>query len=346
MSTLRDRIIKQFRRSVIYGLGVIATLAITPLAIARFVQGDVLIGSIDVVIMLAIWTMMLGLYRGVAPERIGTVCALVVSVSAGAITWLDLERGVMWTYSVIIANFMLTSHGRATVISSLLAGTFIARPDAFPNLTGYLGFVMTTLMVMGFAGIFAWRTNLLAEELEKLAMRDALTGLRNRRALIQRMQDIIGHARPGARYGLMLLDLDHFKRVNDTWGHEFGDNVLRDFAQLVERHVRSGDELFRHGGEEFVLLLPRADLADVTVVADHLLQVVRDGLRVCGQPVTVSIGASVLQHGETSDTWLSRCDALMYEAKRGGRDRAVVAATVPPQRAPVPPVTAPQHVGA
>jgi diguanylate cyclase (GGDEF)-like protein len=124
--------------------------------------------------------------------------------------------------------------------------------------------------------------------------------------------------------GLLVMDLDHFKRINDELGHEAGDRVLVDFARLVQSRCRAGDRLFRYGGEEFVLLLPGTRGDALRPLADELRRAVAHGLRADGREVTVSVGGAALQPGEDNNRWLARADAAMYQAKREGRDRVVV----------------------
>src|SRR3546814_4415397 len=103
-----------------------------------------------------------------------------------------------------------------------------------------------------------------------------------------------------------MLDLEHFKTVNDRFGHEAGDQVLVDLAELLRAHSRPEDRLFRFGGEEFVLLLPGVDEASLFTVCEKLRQVVADSLGHAGQPVTLSIGAAALRAGEDWQSWLVR----------------------------------------
>jgi diguanylate cyclase (GGDEF)-like protein len=173
--------------------------------------------------------------------------------------------------------------------------------------------------------VFAWHTALQREALEKLASRDPLTGAPNRRAMTRELH-IAAEAfrRHRVPVGLLVMDLDHFKRINDELGHEAGDRVLVDFARLVQSRCRAGDRLFRYGGEEFVLLLPGTRGDALRPLADELRRAVAHGLRADGREVTVSVGGAALQPGEDNNRWLARADAAMYQAKREGRDRVVV----------------------
>jgi diguanylate cyclase (GGDEF)-like protein len=173
---------------------------------------------------------------------------------------------------------------------------------------------------------------LLAEDarrrtLHEDARRDALTGLANRRAA-DTLADALAPGGPALTTGaLMLIDVDHFKRVNDTHGHAVGDRLLQWLAARLRAAVRPDDLLLRWGGEEFVIGLPGTDLAAARTRADDLRRRLAATPYVGpGDPplhVTVSIGVVALTPGEPLDTALVRADQALYDAKRTGRDRVV-----------------------
>ena len=136
------------------------------------------------------------------------------------------------------------------------------------------------------------------------------------------MADSLHGGRP---LGLLVLDLDHFKRVNDTHGHLAGDEVLRRLADLVRANTRMADRFFRMGGEEFSLLLPGVTLESLREVAEKLRMAVEREIDCGGRPITISVGAALFRPGESAAQWLARADGAMYEAKRQGRNRTVVA---------------------
>jgi len=163
------------------------------------------------------------------------------------------------------------------------------------------------------------------EQVRELSERDELTGLANRRSVMAQLEQAIARcAGGGAPLAVALLDVDHFKHVNDTHGHATGDQVLRAFADTVSARLRSSDRMARYGGEEFLLLLPgcaeataAAQAADRArlAVEQHGWQALAPGLR-----VTVSIGVAVCQPGETATALLQRADAALYRAKAEGRN--------------------------
>ncbi len=168
------------------------------------------------------------------------------------------------------------------------------------------------------------------EELRRLATRDQLTGLLNRREF----ERILGEektqaARFGGRFALILVDIDHFKRVNDQHGHPAGDTVLREVAGRLTAAVRDEDQVARIGGEEFAIIMSRADRAIAVEVAGRLHKIVREtpipveaGLALA---MTVSVGVAVHAGGAVAaDDVVSVADKALYAAKTGGRDRVVV----------------------
>jgi len=121
------------------------------------------------------------------------------------------------------------------------------------------------------------------------------------------------------------MDLDHFKQINDRFGHHVGDQVLVAFVELITRCCRKEDRLFRFGGEEFLLLLPNTEAEGLRTAAQNLLSKVANDLHGPGGAVTVSIGGAILHSGEHWESWLQRADECLYRAKSEGRNRAVIA---------------------
>lgn len=171
--------------------------------------------------------------------------------------------------------------------------------------------------------------------LREQAIRDPLTGLYNRRHMDEVFERELRRAqRHGGTLGVLMVDIDHFKRINDGLGHEAGDEVLRALARCLRDAVRREDYVFRYGGEEFLLLLPHVDASAVAARAESLLEAVR-GLRIEWRdrpvgPIRVSIGAANFpDHGQSPAQLVRAADEAMYRAKRSGRDRACLAGAAP-----------------
>ncbi|MEV6599811.1 GGDEF domain-containing protein [Actinoplanes sp. NPDC051346] len=190
--------------------------------------------------------------------------------------------------------------------------------------------VLFLLVLLRMAGLIAAQ--------RRLAITDALTGLYTRRFLSEQLRTESDRAaRYGGSFALLLLDVDHFKRVNDTYGHPAGDQVLVEVARRLRSTCRASDVVARFGGEEFAVLAPATDLENLAVLAERLRARMNETpILVDGRTpvaVTVSIGgiAAVPPHALTADELVNTADAALYTAKRGGRDRVVIAD--PAQRA-------------
>jgi len=167
---------------------------------------------------------------------------------------------------------------------------------------------------------------------------DVLTGWHNRRYLNVRLKEELARARRD-RFGIvcLMLDVDHFKQVNDNWGHAAGDTVLRELAHRIESQVRASDVAARYGGEEFVILLPNTEVASARLLAERVRGAISKTSidLVCGNTVsvTVSIGISEVYPGPNDkdlktigDSLIARADVALYAAKSAGRDRVTVEA--------------------
>jgi two-component system cell cycle response regulator len=165
----------------------------------------------------------------------------------------------------------------------------------------------------------------------ELAATDALTGLHNRRYLDAHLARQIQRAKETRKpCSVLILDIDHFKRINDTFGHQAGDEVLKGLAESFKFNIRGIDLACRFGGEEFVIVMPETERADAEAVAERLREAIASKLFSLGPgreeiPVTASIGIAILDPATDSpQTLLERADKALYEAKANGRNKVVV----------------------
>jgi len=165
-------------------------------------------------------------------------------------------------------------------------------------------------------------------KLQEYADRDGLTGIANRRYFEARLRDEYTRwQRYGGELSILLFDLDHFKKINDQFGHVVGDTVLRDMAQRVSHVVRAQDTFGRFGGEEFALLLPCTPLEDAMLVAEKIRNTIGDkpvDVQGVDVPVTASVGGASARAGVPAyEALINEADAALYSAKRQGRNRSV-----------------------
>ncbi len=199
---------------------------------------------------------------------------------------------------------------------SLMVNTLISHSVLVACLTGMLWLKQ----VVTAQGEHASRLNLLAAT-------DPLTGLANRRRTLQRLEKLAHDGRADAV--ILLADLDHFKQINDGWGHAMGDQVLVGVAAALRSGTRDADTVARWGGEEFLIVLPATRAGEAGELAERLRLRV-EALQVadrheCPVPVTLSIGIATLAAGESGASWIKRADEALYRAKNAGRNCCVVA---------------------
>lgn len=328
-----DRIRQDFQLALVIMFGIITNVMILPFAAYRFLNGQTLVGTIDLLIVVVISMGALRAWKNGRTEHIALFLAISYTFGCIAVAYTAGLPGPMWMYGVLLANFLLAERKRAALISAIGIAAVAASPLALTEILYKATFASTAIIVSLFAYIFAWRTDLQRSQLENLALLDPLTGATNRRGMHMELEIAMAtSARNHRPLGLIIFDLDHFKRINDRFGHDAGDNVLVQVATVVRRTTRKNDRFFRMGGEEFALLVPDADLAALGEVAEKLRLAIHRDVHCSDIPVTASLGASILRSGETAGDWRARADSAMYRAKQAGRNRVVIDELQPNQQ--------------
>lgn len=331
ISRLLRRLRSDFQLSIITLMGLFGVIGVTPYAVYRLTTGNYLVGSADTVIVVS--TVLAVLYAWRTGDTIKPGIYLATIFSAGS-TLIAINLGVnglFWIYPLILFNFFMVSPGKALLATLLVLVSLVAygqhNPGAvFESDYQMVSFLVTSMMASVLSFVFAYRTTSQRDQLQQLAIHDPLTGARNRRAMNEELKIAASsHRRHGNSYGVLTMDLDHFKRVNDNYGHQAGDQVLVDFVELIKNSSRKEDRLFRFGGEEFLLLLPNTDRVGLLAAAQQLQQQVAHNLRSPGGAVTMSVGGAILRRDEHWEDMLERADQRLYRAKSAGRNCVVIA---------------------
>jgi len=161
---------------------------------------------------------------------------------------------------------------------------------------------------------------------QKFALTDPLTRLYNRRMGIASLDQAMARSqRSGVDLTVLMIDLDQFKKLNDTYGHVQGDQALRATADVLRMTVRKGDTVCRYGGEEFMVVLPETSTEEAAVLATRLFTAVEARGHEEKLPITVSIGQASVRQGDTAESLLNRADKALYASKAGGRNRFSIA---------------------
>jgi diguanylate cyclase len=235
--------------------------------------------------------------------------------------------------SVTLVAYLAYPQRQAALLSLLLFGltlgcavsaaVWLERPALAliqPSLQLQLGAALAQLWVALNYNRQAEQERRRSDDLYQQARRDPLTRVANRRALYEALDLALTQGHPLA---VILLDLDHFKAVNDTHGHLVGDEVLCGLGALLQAQVRTGDMVGRWGGEEFLVVLPDAEPAQAGAVASRLLQAIRAQAWPAGVPLTASLGVTNARPGERHERLTERADQHLYRAKALGRNRVV-----------------------
>ena len=188
-------------------------------------------------------------------------------------------------------------------------------------------FWMSAAFSFGFLGAYLIEKSnravfITQEQFKKLAVTDKLTGLNNRAKLDEILQEEINRSqRYGHRFGLVLMDFDYFKSINDTYGHQVGDDALIEIAKLITDHLRSSDTAVRWGGEEFIIIYLDVDREAVLTLAEDLRQKIETHLFKTVGTKTASLGVTIYKPDDTIDSIIKRADSALYRAKENGRNR-------------------------
>jgi len=197
--------------------------------------------------------------------------------------------------------------------------------------------LLTTILALAIFIFFTIRLmrrlQIAHKEIAEMAITDELTGLSNRRHFFERLaEEVERHRRYKTNLSLIMIDIDHFKKVNDTYGHPAGDVVLAEVARLLSANIRTSDIIARYGGEEFAVLIPSLDAQESALVAEKLRTVIEiNGIALEGPPLNVTISAGVTdvdsikaQDESLKDSLIRTADKALYRAKANGRNRIVV----------------------
>jgi diguanylate cyclase len=223
---------------------------------------------------------------------------------------------------VSLAFFAATlAPGLARILPDITAGDIGASLDLMKFYLANVVYIALLFAVAALRQQYA-RTVTQAETMAQLAYTDAVTGMSNRMHLNGLLAKELERARRFKReFSVILFDLDHFKNVNDTHGHDAGDDVLRETARTVREHLRPSDELGRWGGDEFLILTPESDAASSRQLAERLRQVVAGHAAHASDPITASFGVATYREGEDAEGLVKLADEALYRAKRAGRNR-------------------------
>ncbi len=310
-------------------LALAAIFLLAPFAINNLIEGRTLlgIGSAALVLILAAKAWLITTNRATELFSLLVLVPIILGFTSLSVHQQGII-GILWCYPALLGFFVLLSERKALFASGVLVLVIVPQAAVVldPGLAARAAVTLTAVGI--FTGIFAHAMTDAQSKLERLATTDPLTGLLNRSTLLETIQQSIDQNRRNETpMTLLACDIDHFKPINDEFGHAIGDEVLSGLGQLMIGRFRVVDSVFRTGGEEFLVVLYDSDLATAREIAEELRETVQDKELVSLRRVTISIGVASLEKEDDAESWIQRADEHLYEAKREGRNRVVAKET-------------------
>jgi len=330
MKNIDTKPIKLMQRSpaerVLLLLSALAFICISPFIFFRLVNGDWQIAIVDTVISLV----MLGFFgyvyitREVGKARLAMSLSFMSAILVGI--WLKGPDLLLWIYPAMIVLYYLNSKKVALIISSSSIMILAILLTSKGNTEELATIIVTIVLTNMFSFIIFNSYHKINKKLEGLATTDELTSTLNRRALMPNLLALLSEqSRHESPMCLLLLDLDKFKNINDTYGHIIGDETLVTVSQIISNQIRNHELLYRYGGEEFLIAPIKQDLASAQKIAHRLRALIEKSPLPSGIQVTISIGVAQYHQGQTLEQWISRADSALYKAKKTGRNKVCIA---------------------
>ncbi|MGK7296372.1 MAG: GGDEF domain-containing protein [Candidatus Wenzhouxiangella sp. M2_3B_020] len=300
-----------------------AALSVAPFAVYRLFSGDWLLGLVDAAVVIGMLAALAYVWKTRRIRAAGMLAAGFANAMA-VLVIVGFGLASDWAYLPLIAGFLIAPRWFGIACTTAVIALVAVWPGTGEPVVDRVTFAAVAVMVSFFSLIFASGVYQRHDELRVAANVDPLTGVGNRRALDEELGLLDdGHRQLGSD-ALILLDIDHFKRINDRYGHAAGDRVLVDLVEILQRCLRRSDRIFRLGGEEFVVLLSGIASENIETAVRKIMEEIRGGLHGPEEGITVSIGATMVERGEEGNAALARADEAMYRAKRD-RDCWVIA---------------------
>ncbi|MEL6892123.1 MAG: GGDEF domain-containing protein [Actinomycetota bacterium] len=322
-----------FRARIARAVATCALILTLPLAVASAVEGRAPLVVVAIAVQMSLAVLALRAHRGMVVSN-PAAASLALPLLALASMSIAAEgfAGIIWCFPIVVVSFLVlpTPHAAATTAVLILI--------TVKDMVEVAGAGLTAQIVMALgatAACVALAMNVIGAQhrtLRRLATTDPLTGLRNRSELAPLTTAAVSGIREGRPSSLLVLDVDHFQRINEAHGHRVGDDVLRALARSLRDQVRDDDVIIRLDGEELAVGMLDTALPDARRRAEAIRAVVEADLayavaarsEVELASVTVSVGVAAAEMDDDSASWLHRADAALRTAKRAGRNRVVV----------------------
>ena len=332
IGSLGESVFAPYRQRVLFPVAAVAAAMFLPLAAYHMHRGDWALGGLLLVVVAMLAVDVTAIRRAAKPP-IPFALLLLPAAAAVAISLMTQGLyGLLWAYPMALFAYFVLPRRFANATAASFGGMIAAMAFLEFGRGITLRFALSMALCILIVNIILDVLESLQRRLLAQSLTDPLTGAFNRRHMEASLAAAIErHGRTGAPTSIVLIDIDHFKSINDRFGHAAGDRVLVELVEIVGKRCRKLDVVFRMGGEEFLLLLPDTRKADAAALAEELRVAIATAPLLDGWTVTVSLGVSQLRGHDRVDDWLRRVDDALYGAKRGGRDQVAATSTrLPP----------------
>ena len=325
------------RQSMIMLQAMISFIAIMPFTAWRFIDGQYTKGLIDIGILMVLLILGYMGYRGIQIFRTSLLMAFMYTAGLFiAIATLGPET-VLWLYVVGVAVHLILRMQEALLFNAIqIIGVMLLwqEQDGLLVMTTLVTFIIVVLFVLTFSGRMGHDNRILKD----IATRDALTGAMNRGSFDSELTSIKELSeRFNKHFSLIIIDIDHFKSVNDTFGHPVGDEVLKRLVAHIKQFTNDFEKVYRYGGEEFCIIWSH-DENESLVFAEQLRQSIEHTRLLRERPLTVSMGISSFDSQQPVNQWIRQADIALYHAKENGRNQVCIFSEIQGQHQPQKPL--------
>lgn len=317
-----DRLRNDYSLAVLTLGGMVAALWLAPFTIYRALEANWVAAITDAILTLILGGASWYAWRTGKTFWPGWIMSIAIVSGILVIGYAANFAALFWAYPAVLMMFFLVPALAAALLGA--AAVFGAVALSWQELGGAEGmpfFIITNLLTGVFGYLISSQAKKDISHWQILSLVDPLTGIGNRRLMEVEFAQAFTQKTPAGT--LALLDIDHFKQINDRYGHDVGDQALRDLASAVQSALRKTDRLYRIGGEEFVIWLPTGNAEAVMAILERARQRAHEAVQIHGEAITFSVGVSSHQATEPWEACLGRADVALYRAKREGRDRVL-----------------------
>jgi len=317
-----------FRVQTTQYIALAVLLFVAPFGLYNAIIGRTALGSALFVLTVAMLTIAWRCRNAARVRLLPSLGMAVMLVSGTVLATVELRAtGWLWCYPAVMAIYCIVPERWANATNLLMLGASVPVLLRVTEPEFAFRAIVTLVVTSLFSAILIRVISIQQDDLRRAVTTDFLTGCLNRVNLEPTMEATALRARTtGEPASLLALDIDHFKRINDQLGHAAGDRVLQCVGDLLREHRRTGEHVFRTGGEEFLWLMPATGEREARARADALRMAVAATRTLPDRTVTISIGGAILGDEDTGERWAHRADEALYEAKGDGRDRFALAA--------------------